>query len=115
MNRMTTQIEIILFSGSTVSAAFYFPIDVNDRIAGANDPTRAAAGNLSGQELSDLQSGALHEIVESHNVGNATRSQIASKLVDRWSEVDGTALAHYIRTYDRPQDVGKVWNGTDWS
>ncbi|KKM27704.1 hypothetical protein LCGC14_1572080 [marine sediment metagenome] len=112
---MATRIEIIAISDRSVSAAFYFPIAVNDRIAGANDPARTAAGNLSGQELVDLQFGALHEIVGTHPTGNATRAQIATKLAARWGSVEGTALAHYIKTHDRAQDIGKVWNGTDWS
>lgn len=112
---MATRIEIIAISGQSVTAAFYFSIDAGDRIAGASDPSRTAAGNLSGQELVDLQSGALHEIVETHPTGNATRAQIAVKLTIRWGAVEGTALAHYIDAHDRAQDIGKVWNGTDWS
>lgn len=112
---MATRVEIIAITSRTVTAAFYFLIAGGDQIAGANDPSRTAAGGLGGQELTDLQSGALHEIVETHPTGSATRVQIASKLADRWGALEGTALVHYVETYDRAQDIGKVWNGTDWS
>ncbi len=112
---MATEIEILAVSTVSVTAAFYFPVSVNDRIAGADNPSRTAAGNLAGQDLTDLRSGALHEIVETHKTGNATRAQIGSKLVARRAELAGTFLAHYTAAHDRQEDVGKVHDGAVWS
>ncbi len=110
---MAIKIEIISRSRQTVSAAFYFPIAVDDQIAAANDQTREPVGSaLSAQEVQELKDGALHEVVSAVRVLGKFRAQVSAILEQRWTDGQVKALRDYTSRY---QDVGLSWDGSAWS
>ncbi len=110
---MAVLIEILSRGTDSVGFALYYPIPVEDREDGAAEPSRVAAGKaLSAQEITDLRSGALHEIVASVSIRGYTRAQVASRLEGIWSNNQAEALNDYKNQYS---DIGLFWDGTGWN
>ena len=117
---MPTKIEILsIGEQGRVTVAFYYPIAAADRLPGAVNPTRVAAGTrLSAAELAALRSGAAHELIKTIGFGHRepTPHVVAQRLETAWTELQETALADYRSLYSFGSVIAHAsWDGVVWS
>ena len=110
---MSIEIEILDMSDGNVSAAYYYVIEGDQILPGANDQDREPTGTrLSPDEVQALKDGTLYEWVITRVRPAGTFKDLQQFLIQDRSQNNQVARAYYAEQYG---GVGLAYDGNSWS